>query len=59
MNSAYHRQMAENSADSANCQESQSLISGIPATHLKTLSNYAIQKISFMVFGPLVHLPPL
>ncbi|HGJ5876483.1 MAG TPA: anthrax toxin-like adenylyl cyclase domain-containing protein [Arsenophonus sp.] len=35
--------MAENSADSTSCQESQP-ISGIPVTHLKTLSNYAIQK---------------
>lgn len=43
LNSAYHRQMAERSVDSATSQENQP-ISGIPATHLKTLANYAIQQ---------------
>lgn len=43
LNATYHRQMAVESADSAGYQESQP-ITGIPATHLKTLSNYAIQK---------------
>lgn len=43
LNTAYHQQMAVESADSASYQVSQP-ITGIPATHLKTLSNYAIQK---------------
>ncbi|PAV11642.1 hypothetical protein CBG25_00115 [Arsenophonus sp. ENCA] len=43
LNAAYHRQMAEKPAPSSCCQKNQPK-SGIPATHLKTLSNYAIQK---------------
>lgn len=35
--------MAEKTTDSTHCQQGQP-ISGIPATHLKTLSNYAIQE---------------
>uniref|UniRef100_A0A3B0MEZ1 Calmodulin-sensitive adenylate cyclase n=1 Tax=Arsenophonus endosymbiont of Trialeurodes vaporariorum TaxID=235567 RepID=A0A3B0MEZ1_9GAMM len=43
LNAAYPRQMTEQPAPSTSCQKNQPK-SGIPATHLKTLSNYAIQK---------------
>ncbi|QLK87633.1 hypothetical protein E3U36_04785 [Arsenophonus endosymbiont of Aphis craccivora] len=43
LNAAYPRQMAEQPVPSTSCQKNQPK-SGIPATHLKTLSNYAIQK---------------
>lgn len=47
-NTAYNSQMAAKVAEPAICQEGQP-ISGIPATHLKALSNYAIQKN--LIFG--------
>ncbi|WGO84224.1 anthrax toxin-like adenylyl cyclase domain-containing protein [Arsenophonus apicola] len=43
LNTTYYRQVAEKTTDSTHCQQGQP-ISGIPATHLKTLSNYAIQE---------------